>query len=162
MSAIIPPALVNGEDPKAPAKKRRTIRAAIVGAPAAPALNAVNANEAENEHGDTKNNNLGRYMELHEDRSQTPTVCRTSECNCECCYGLEDGDQPLLRLREVQSIARVVWEELDEIWRFRCPLASIFVIEDNISDTCLVEDKAEMRGLGFVLLRLEIGPVGGC
>lgn len=43
MSAITPPALVRGDEPRAPAKNRKTIRAAMVGAPAAPALNAVRA-----------------------------------------------------------------------------------------------------------------------
>lgn len=43
MSAITPPALVNGEDPNEPAKKRRIIRVQMFWEPAAPELNAVKA-----------------------------------------------------------------------------------------------------------------------
>uniref|UniRef100_A0A1Y1LM92 Uncharacterized protein n=1 Tax=Photinus pyralis TaxID=7054 RepID=A0A1Y1LM92_PHOPY len=42
-SAMIPPELVSGEDPHAPAMKRNTMRAAMFGAPAAAALKAVRA-----------------------------------------------------------------------------------------------------------------------
>ena len=43
MSAMTPPALVNGDEPKAPAKKRRIMRVWIFCDPAAPQLNAVKA-----------------------------------------------------------------------------------------------------------------------
>lgn len=43
MSAITPPALVRGEEPKAPAKKRKTIRVCMFCDAAAPALKAVRA-----------------------------------------------------------------------------------------------------------------------
>ena len=43
MSAMTPPALVKGEAPKAPAKKRRMIRVQLFCAPALPALKAVSA-----------------------------------------------------------------------------------------------------------------------
>jgi hypothetical protein len=41
MSAMTPPALVNGEEPKEPAKNLRIIRVSMFWAPAAPALKAV-------------------------------------------------------------------------------------------------------------------------
>jgi hypothetical protein len=41
ISAMTPPAFVKGEDPNAPAKNRRIRSDWILGAPAAPALNAV-------------------------------------------------------------------------------------------------------------------------
>ena len=40
---MTPPALVKGDDPKEPAKKRRMIRVQIFFDPAAPQLNAVRA-----------------------------------------------------------------------------------------------------------------------
>ena len=43
ISAITPPALVNGDEPNEPAKKRRIIRVQIFCDPAAPELNAVRA-----------------------------------------------------------------------------------------------------------------------
>jgi hypothetical protein len=43
MSAMTPPELVRGDDPKAPAKKRRMISVSMFCAPAAPALKAVRA-----------------------------------------------------------------------------------------------------------------------
>lgn len=43
ISAITPPALVNGDDPNAPAKKRRIISVQLFWAPAAPQLKAVKA-----------------------------------------------------------------------------------------------------------------------
>ena len=43
MSAMVPPALVMGEDPNAPAKKRSTMSAAMLGASATPQLKAVSA-----------------------------------------------------------------------------------------------------------------------
>jgi hypothetical protein len=41
MSAMTPPALVNGEEPKEPAKNLRIIRVSMFWEPAAPALKAV-------------------------------------------------------------------------------------------------------------------------
>ena len=41
MSAMTPPALVSGEEPMAPAKKRRMMRVQMFWAPAAPALKKV-------------------------------------------------------------------------------------------------------------------------
>lgn len=41
ISAITPPAFVNGDDPKAPAKNRKMISVSMLCAPAAPALKAV-------------------------------------------------------------------------------------------------------------------------
>lgn len=43
ITAITPPALVRGDDPKVPAKARMTIKHAIFGAPALPALKTANA-----------------------------------------------------------------------------------------------------------------------
>lgn len=43
VSAMTPPEFVRGEDPKAPAKKRKMMSVQIFCAPAAPALNAVKA-----------------------------------------------------------------------------------------------------------------------
>jgi hypothetical protein len=43
MSATTPPALVNEDEPAAAAKKRRTIRVAMLGATAQPMSNAVRA-----------------------------------------------------------------------------------------------------------------------
>ena len=43
ISAMTPPALVRGDDPKVPAKARMMIKAAMFGAPAVPALKAANA-----------------------------------------------------------------------------------------------------------------------
>jgi len=43
MSAITPPAFVNGEDPKEPARNRKMSRVSMFLEPAAPALNAVRA-----------------------------------------------------------------------------------------------------------------------
>lgn len=43
ISAITPPALVSGEEPKAPAKNRRTSNVPVLFEPAQPALKAVKA-----------------------------------------------------------------------------------------------------------------------
>jgi hypothetical protein len=90
-------------------------------------------------------------VEVPDDLDDAARVSGADKGDCERGHSLEDGDGPLLPLRELEGVPRVLGEEVDEERRSGGALARVRVVEDLGGHAGLVQDYGEVRDLGGLL-----------